>query len=381
MKNGVTLLCAMLLLAGCGGSKIVREEPAKLQDFTAEKQVTKVWSADIGASAVKKAVILSPYLDGNVIYTADPKGRVRAFAADTGRHLWRVSIKMPVTGGTAEGDGLVVVATKDGEVIALDKSDGHRLWTSNVSSEVLAPTAIHDGVVVVQSVDGKLAGLSAKDGKRIWVYERLEPALSLYGTATPVTTHNIVLTGFASGKIAAIQIKDGKPLWEMPVAEPHGRNEVERLVDVDDSPVIVGNVLFAASYQGKIIAVDMHTGRILWSRDVSTYTGMDADASNVYLTDAAGEVIAYDQRTGASVWKQEHLRARQLNAPRYMDGMVAVGDFEGYVHWLSSADGHFVARYQVSDSPIRSQALTGEGMFYVCSQSGVLTALRLVSKP
>ena len=130
----------------------------------------------------------------------------------------------------------------------------------------------------------------------------------------------------------------------------------------------------------KIIAVDMQNGRILWSRDVSTYTGMDVDANNVYLTDAAGEVIAYDQHTGASVWKQEHLRARQLNAPRYMNGLVAVGDFEGYVHWLSSDDGHFVARYRVSHSPIRSQALTGQGMFYICTQSGKLAALRLDNK-
>ncbi|MHB8729021.1 MAG: outer membrane protein assembly factor BamB [Sulfuricaulis sp.] len=380
MRNVATLLCAMLLLAGCGGSRIVREEPAKLQDFTAGRQVKEVWSVDIGASAVKKGVILSPYLDGNVIYTADPKGHVRAFAADSGRHLWRVNIKKPVTGATAEGDGLVVLATKDGEVVALDKTDGHRIWTSSVSSEVLAPAVIHDDVVVVQSVDGRLAGLSAKDGKRLWMYERLEPALSLYGTATPVAEQSNVITGFASGKIVAVQISDGKPVWEMSVAQPHGRNEVERLVDVDASPVMVGKMLFAASYHGKIIAVDIPSGHILWSRDVSTYTGMDADDKNVYLTDADGEVIAYDQRTGASVWKQVHLRARGLNAPRYMDGLVAVGDFEGYVHWLSSDDGHFVARYRVSHSPIRSRVLYGQGLAYVSSQSGNLEALRLENK-
>ena len=380
MKNAVMLCCAVLLLAGCGGSRAVREEPAKLQDFTAQKQVKEVWSADIGASAVKRGVVLFPALEGDVIYTSDPKGHVRAYAADSGRARWKVYLKKPVTGATAAGDGLVVVATKDGDVVALDAKDGHQLWTGNVSSEVLAPAAIHDGVVVVQSVDGKLAGLSAKDGKRLWVYERLEPPLSLYGTAAPVATRNIVISGFASGKIVALQIRDGKTLWEMPVAQPHGRNEVERLVDVDDPPVIVGNLLFAASYQGKIIAVDMQTGRILWSRDTSTYTGMDADANNVYLTDASGNVIAFDQHTGASVWKQEQLHARQLNPPRYMDGLVAVGDFEGYVHWLSASDGHFVARYRVNHSPIRSRILAGHGMFYVCSQSGELAALRLTNK-
>jgi outer membrane protein assembly factor BamB len=374
--KGVAVICAALL-AGCGGSKIVREEPAKLQDFAAEMRVKEVWTADTGTSAVDKAVTLSPSLDGNVIYTSDPKGQVNAFAADNGHRLWKVRVRLPVTGAIAVGDGLVVVATKKGEVVALDRADGHRLWVDNVSSEVLAPAAIHAGVVVVQSVDGKLAGLAEAEGKKLWTYERQEPALSLYGTATPVTAYDMVLTGFASGKIVAFQIQDGKLLWEMPVAQPHGRNEIERLVDVDASPLVVGNVLFAASYQGKVIAVDLQTNRILWSRDMSTYTGMDVDTKNLYLTDDHSNVIALDQHTGASVWKQEHLRARQLNAPRCVEGAVAVGDFEGYVHWLSVEDGHFVARFRVKHSPIRAQAQVSGDTLYVSSQSGELAALRL----
>ena len=378
MKSSMAVLCALLLLAGCGGSKVVREEPAQLKEFTAERSVKELWSADSGASSVKKAVTLWPALNADVIYTSDPKGRVTAFAADSGRALWRSRLRQPVTGAVAAGNGLAVVATKKGEVIALDGHDGHRLWSSLLSSEVLAPAAIQAGVVVVQTVDGKLTGLSAADGKRLWLYERSEPPLSLYGTAAPEIVGDIVLAGFASGKIAALQIKDGKLLWEMPVALPHGRNEVERLVDVDASPLVVRNVLFAASYQGKIIAVDMQTGRILWSRDASTYTGMDADSNNIYLTDDHGNVMALDQRSGASVWKQEQLRARQLNAPRYIDGLVAVGDFEGYVHWLASDDGHFVARFRVSHSAVRAPTLASHDTLYVSSQSGELAALRLV---
>ena len=377
MKKPAFVFCAVLLLAGCGGSKVVREQPAKLQDFAATERVKEVWSADIGASAVKRAVTLSPLLVGNAIYAADPKGHVSAYAADNGQRLWKTNVDQLVTGATAAGDDLVVVATKKGEVVALSSTDGHRLWTANVSSEVLAPAAIQAGVVVVQSADGKLTGIDATNGKRLWVYERTEPPLSLHGTAAPVIAGDVALAGFASGKIVGVQIRDGKLLWEMPVAQPHGRNEIERLVDVDASPLVVGKVIFAASYQGKIIAVDMQTGRILWSRDVSTYTGMDADANNVYLSDDRGEVVAFDQRTGASVWRQEHLRARQLSAPRYFDGFVVVGDFEGYVHWLSAEDGHFVARYRVSHSPIRAQPLAGHGMFYVSSQSETLEALRL----
>jgi outer membrane protein assembly factor BamB len=104
---------------------------------------------------------------------------------------------------------------------------------------------------------------------------------------------------------------------------------------------------------------------------------MDADRNNIYLTDDRGNVMAFDQRTGASVWKQEQLRARQLNAPRCVDGLVAVGDLDGYVHWLSSDDGRFVARYRVGSKAVRSQALAGHDMLYVGNQAGDLAALRL----
>ena len=376
MKKNTAIVCALLLLAGCGGSKALREEPVALKDFTAERRITELWSADSGASTADKPGKLWPSLDGEVLYTADPKGRVTAFAADSGHKIWKAYLDRAVTGAVTAGDGIVVVATKKGEVIALDSHDGHSKWSSSLSSQILAPAAIRSGVIVVQSVDGKLAGLSTADGKRLWLNEYSEPALSLYGTAAPATAGDVALAGFANGKVVAVQIKDGKLLWEMPVTQPRGRNEVERLVDVDAAPLVVGHVLYAASYQGKIIAVDMQTGRILWSRDVSTYTGLDADANNVYLTDDHGSVLALDQRTGASVWKQEQLRARQLSAPRCVDGLVAVGDFEGYVHWLSSEDGHFVARYRASHNPVQSLTVAGQDTLYVSSQSGALAALR-----
>ena len=380
MNKKLILFMAVLLVTGCGGGRSVREEPAKLLDFPAERRVKLLWSASSGASAVDRAVTLSPAIEGGVIYTSDSKGNVTAFTADNGRKSWETGVDLPITGAVAAGSGIVVVASKKGHVVALDGANGKKIWTGNLPSQVLSPAAIYAGVVVVQSVDGKLTGLSAVDGKKLWVYARAEPPLSLHGTATPVATDNVVFSGFASGKLVAVQIQDGKLLWDMAVTQPRGRNEIERLVDVDVSPLLVRNVIYAASYQGKVISMDVQTGRILWSRDMSTYSGMDTDSSNLYLTDVQGNVIALDLRTGASVWKQEQLRARLLNAPRYIGGQIAVGDLEGYVHWLSADDGHFVARYRVANNAIRSQPLVRDDTLYVNSQSGTLAALQLEKK-
>lgn len=367
--------CALLFLLGCA-SRSVREPPTPLLEFNAETQVASLWTADIGAASARH-LALAPALSGDAVYVADAEGKVSAYAVESGQRLWRTELKVAVSGATGVGDGLVLVATRKGAVIALDQTNGREAWRTAVSSEVLAPPAVSRGIVAVQTIDGKLIGLSVADGKRVWLYDRLEPALSVRGTSTPIVAADVVLTGFASGRLVALQLRDGRLLWEQPVSQPRGRNEIERLVDVDAPPLVRGDMLYAASYHGKLIAVSMRNGSISWSRDVSTRTGLAADSAYVFLTDESGQVLAFDQRTGASVWKQDKLRGRELNAPVVTGDYVVVGDFEGYMHWLARDDGHLVARYRVASRPIRAPGVLGPDALYVVA-GDTLAALRTV---
>ncbi len=377
MRHAALAVLLTLTLAACGGSKTVREPPAPLPDFDQQVRVDEVWSTGVGSGAGKQPLRLTPFFDGTALYAADVRGHVSAVAADTGRRLWEADVGQPVSGATGVGDGLVVVGTPKGRVIALNKEDGKQAWTAAVSSAVTTPPAVHGGVVVVQTADGKLTALGIADGKRLWVYERSEPALSLLGTAAPAIVDEYALSGFASGKAVALNLRDGRLLWEFTVSQPRGRNEVERLVDVDAPLLIVRDMLYAASYQGKIVAVDMRTGRLQWTRDVSTFTGLDAGRGHVYLTDEKGSVLAFDQATGASVWKQDKLHGRNLSAPVYFNGYVVVGDYQGYLHWLSADDGRFVARTRVGSDAIAARLLAGPTAVYVLNQGGTLAALQL----
>lgn len=377
MKRAVPAVLLALTLAACGGGKTVREPPAPLPDFASQARVDELWSTGIGSGAGKRPLRLAPFFDGTTLYAADARGRVSGIAADSGRRLWETDVNQPVSGATGVGDGIVVVGTPKGQVIALNKEDGRQAWSAVVPSAVTAPPAVHGGVVVVQTADGKLTALGAADGKRLWIYERSEPALSLLGTAAPMIVDEYALSGFASGKVVALNLRDGRLLWEFTVSQPRGRNEVERMVDVDAPLLIVRDMLYAASYQGKIVAVDMRTGRLQWARDVSTFTGMDAGRGHVYLTDEKGNVLAFDQATGASVWKQDRLHGRNLSAPVYFNGYVVVGDYQGYLHWLSADDGRFVSRTRVGSDAIAARLLAGPAAVYVLNQGGTLAALHL----
>jgi outer membrane protein assembly factor BamB len=170
-------------------------------------------------------------------------------------------------------------------------------------------------------------------------------------------------------------------LWEQTVAQPRGRNEIERLVDVDAAALLWGSNLYAVAYQGKIIAIDMRTGRLTWSRDASSAVGMDADAAAVMVADEKGQVLAFDSRAGASLWRQDKLRGRNLSAPALHEGLIAVGDFEGYIHWLARDDGRFVGRYRLGSAPIRVRGIVDGATMYVASQDGRVAALQVARQP
>lgn len=371
-------LTVVALLAACAGSesRLQRETPTALTELSQSAPIRSLWSLSVGAGAGPENFVLSPASEGETIVATDNRGLVIAINARNGSERWRTSLDLPVTAGPGIGEKLVVVGTRKGQVVALEADTGKQRWTATVSSEVLSAPVIHAGYVIVQSVDGRISGFASSDGKPQWSYTRTEPALSVYGTSRPVVVENFVLTGFASGRAVALNLRDGRLMWEFPVTEPRGRNEIERLVDVDAPVLVVRTLLYAAAYQGKVVAIDMRNGRPAWSRDLSVHTGMVADERHLYVTTDQGEVLALDLSTGASVWRQDKLKFRQVTGPSVIGAQVAVADAEGYVHWLSADDGRFVGRYRLGSSSIRANPITVTDALVVLNQGGELSALR-----
>ena len=232
-------------------------------------------------------------------------------------------------------------------------------------------------MVVVQTIDGRIHGLSARSGRRLWVRNWNVPALTLRGTSRPIIVRNLVISGLANGKVVALEGRSGRIVREFVVAFPEGNNEIDRLIDVDGSPVAIGDKIIAAGYHGNIIAIDLRQGRVLWKRKMSVYSGIDADRENVYASSEEGYVTALHHDTGSIIWVQKKLRARQLSAPIVVDDYIVVGDLQGYLHWMSRKDGRFVARQKVSGSAIQSRIVVQDRVLYINDQGGTLTAVRI----
>lgn len=380
------LICLLpvALLGGCGtfadptewfgGPEVVQPSPLVELDQPVQPQL--LWSRDVGAGTDDRRLSLEPRVLGQTVYVADAEGQVQALATADGATRWRVDLDLPVAGGPGVGEGLVLVGTSDAEVVALSAASGEERWRTRVSSEVLSVPAIANGVVIVHTIDGKLFGLEATNGNERWRYEREVPTLTLRGTGSPVISAGVVYAGMAGGKLVALRADNGNLIWDVAVTVPGGRSELERLADIDGDPLVLGGGVFVSTYQGEVAAIEQRSGQVAWRRGMSSYSRMAADRQGLYVSNADGVVWGLDIRSGAERWSQEALKHRRLSGVAAVGDLVAVGDFEGYLHWLDRNDGSLVGRSRVGSAPITTGLWVDDGVLYVLGDGGELAALR-----
>src|SRR5882672_6417425 len=366
------LLASAIALAACSGPS--GPTMAELTDLPSSIPVRLLWAANVGKA---EDAILSPVLAGGNIFAAAQDGTVARFDAATGGESWRVNLNQTLSGGVGSDGSLVAVGTFEGEVIVLDAAKGGVTWRARVSSEVLSAPVVTGDLVIVRTGDGRLFALDAKDGKRRWLYQRSSPPLSVVAPAVKIADRGFLYTGFAGGKLVSIALANGAVRWEATVSLPRGATELERVTDVVGVPVIAEREVCAVAFQGRIGCFDGTNGNVSWSREMSSTAGLSVDARYVFVSDDKGAVQALDRAGGATIWKQDKLFLRRLTAPLAMGDVVAVGDVEGYVHFLSRDTGAFVGRIATDGNPIRTSLLPLGESFLVQTQEGNLFALSL----
>jgi outer membrane protein assembly factor BamB len=374
-------LAVLLIAAGCSKDKDV-EPPATLVKFPTTLPVKKLWGEGVGGG--KKQLVLrlglGPVVDNGVVFAASHKGEVLATSLDTGRHIWVKKLKIPISAGPGAGAGLVVVGSSKGAIVALDGATGRELWRSRLNSELLSAPAVGEKVVAIRSVDGRLHGLDAHSGKELWSVEQQVPRLSLRGTATPIIAKEVAISGFDNGKVMAVSLNTGDTVWDSALASPHGRTELDRLVDIDSAVRVVGDNVFAAGFQGRTAMLALDSGQIWWGHDMSSYRGLAVDAENLYVTQSDGIVVALRQRDGSELWRNQKLKLRRLSTPVLTSTALAVADFQGYLHWLDKTTGELVARERVAKERISNSPVAVGDTVVVLTDGGKLAAFRATPK-
>ena len=343
-------------------------KPAELVAFKPTATAKILWQANVGAA---ERYVFTPALDAATITAAGAAGQITRFEAATGKAASRIDAKHRLSGGVGGDARLILVGTPKGEVLALDPT-GKELWKAQLTSEVLSAPTVDQGVVVARSGDGRIFGLDAYTGARKWLYQRTLPALTVRTHVGVVISRGAVFAGFPGGRLVAISLSNGLIGWEAAVALPKGATELERVADISSAPVLDSKQICAVAFQGRIACFDLVKGTPLWARDFSSISGMVMDARSIYVADDRSAVVAFDKTSGASLWKQDKLYGRQSSTPALTGRYVVVGDYQGFVHFLTRDDGAFAARIATDGSAIIAQPLPlGDGVLVQTRNGGI----------
>ena len=353
MRKYLAIVPLVVLLAGCSTLDAINPfsgkgpKMAELKPFKASAEARVLWRESVGKA---ETYAFTPAVSGSSVFAAGGDGSLMRI--DDGKVVWKVNAGQSLSGGVGSDGALVAVGSPKGDLLVFSATDGKLAWKAKATSEILAPPAVGEGLVIVRSGDNRLAAYDATDGKRKWLFQRPAPALSLRVTSPPVIDGKFVFAGFPGGKLMAVSLANGAVVWEGTVALPKGTTELERVADITSSPVIAGRTICAVAFQGRVACFDLGSGNLLWARDMSSSAGLTVDARYLFVTDDKGAVHALDLASGASLWKQDALSLRRVSAPLLRRGLVAVADVQGVVHFLNREDGAFAARVSTDGSAV-----------------------------
>ncbi|HEY3591597.1 MAG TPA: outer membrane protein assembly factor BamB [Buttiauxella sp.] len=382
-------LISLTLLSGCslfsGEEDVVKMSP--LPTVENQFEPVKSWSTSVGSGIGDFYSNLHPAWQDGTIYAADRRGTVKAVNADDGKETWSVDLSektnfyssnLPalLSGGLTVDGAHIYLGSEKAQVYALNTSDGSIAWQSKAAGEVISRPVVSDGLVLVHTSNGQLQAFDETDGAVKWTVNLDMPALSLRGESAPAVAFGAAIVGGDNGRVSAVLMKQGQLIWQQRISQATGATEIDRLSDVDTTPVIVNGVVYALAYNGNLTALDLRSGQIMWKRELGSVNDFIVDANRIFLVDQNDRVVALNADGGVTLWTQSDLLHRNLTAPVLYNGYLVVGDSEGYMHWINADDGRFVAQQKVDSSGFQTDPVVASDKLLIQAKDGTLYAIK-----
>jgi len=365
----VLLLLSAVFLTACGSSK---PQPAQIPNIKADKPIQALWKFKLGddVSFVQSLQVVQERLS----LTTDD-GDIAVVNVRSGQAVWRFDLKTALNTGTGFDGEHVAVVTLNNELVLLKA--GKVLWRNRLTSQSYTHPLIAGERVFMMMADRSVLAFDLASGQRLWVQQRPGEPLVLKQNGVLLPFQNTLLVGLG-GRLTALNPDNGQVKWDVPVANPRGINDLERLVDLVANSSRVENSVCVRAFQAQVGCVDALRGSVLWTRSSVGSHGVDGDAKTLIGTESNGMVQAWSRTTGDRLWDSDRLKYRELTGPLFTSKGIVIGDSGGWVYLLSAADGSLINRVQTSSDGFASTpAALADGGFVVLTRNGLLLAYQL----
>ena len=214
------------------------------------------------------------------VVAALASGRIIGLDAGSGATRWTIEGEAAAGGAPVIAEGIVYVGVHDGTFRALRATTGELVWKASVAGSFNStPLVTGDLVVSVLSGNGVVA-LKRETGEVAWRRDRAASnAIALQSDATVTAAGDDLFAGYADGNLERLD-RTGKSIWCVPLA----RN-ADRFKDVDTTPLVLGDTVYAASFGGGLFAISRAQGSVVWQQALKGISQMArTDDSLVVIT-------------------------------------------------------------------------------------------------
>ena len=358
-----------IVLTACTASK---PKPAQIAAIKADKPIQALWQFKLGSDV--SFVQSLQTVQERMVLTSDD-GKIAVVNVRNGQAVWRYELKTALnTGAGFDGDHVAVV-TPNNELVLL--KDGKVLWRNRLTSQSYTHPLVAGERVFMMMADRSVLAFDLATGVRLWLQQRPGEPLVLKQNGVLIPFQNTLLVGLG-GRLTAINPDNGQFKWDVPIANPRGINDLERLVDLVAKPSRVSNSVCVRAFQSQVGCVDALRGSVLWTRSSVGSQGVDGDAKTLIGTESNGMVQAWSRTTGDRLWDSDRLKYRELTGPLFTSKGIVIGDSGGWLYLLSSTDGSLINRVQTSSDGFASTPTAlADGGFVVLTRDGLLQAYQL----
>ena len=318
--------------------------PTSLRDINSLVSINVVWRDNVGDHNGDNFSLLT-FDDFIVAATSD--GTMKKYEASSGKVIWEKNIGVNISVGVGGNSKTILIVSEDGYLWCLDES-GNPLWKIFLNGEVFVSPIIHNSTIFTRIGNYEILGIDSKEGLIQWRYNKPAPPLTLKKTSQLVFADDVLYAGFPAGKLVAIHADSGGYLWESNVSKVKGLTEIERLNEIVSKPLINEGLVYAVSTNGNISSIDRRNGRVIWTRDLSSYKNIYFDGFDIFVTHKSDSVYSLNKDSGEINWRLEDLQYRKLTSGVMLSDFFIEADFDGFIHVIDSQSGLIVGRSQIA---------------------------------
>ncbi|MDC3079901.1 PQQ-binding-like beta-propeller repeat protein [Rhodospirillaceae bacterium] len=355
----------------------------------------RVWQSKIGEGGSKNtALTAAPIVFNGMVMTLDTAGKVRAFALKTGELRWETILKADENagvfgGGMGSGQNKIFISLGSGELIALNIQNGKELWRVSTRRALRSAPSYADGRIFVTTLDNMTLALSASTGVSLWSHNGMIANAALLGAASPAIKNNKVILAYSSGELYALQTNNGRIFWGDNLSAKRGSGGVARISHVRGNPVIDENMVFATSHSGRLLALELKTGRRLWQLPIASRVMPWVAGNYLYIVTTGRQLICLTKRDGRVKWitnlpefslkdslplKTEKIVV-EYSEPVLAGDRLIIASSIGKIYSVSPYTGQILGETQV-DGNIFIEPIVADKTLLLLDKQGNLTAFR-----